>query len=154
KEGKKVQTFAPRSEAELARFEELVQSAIGYDKQRGDTVVVRSVPFHRLVEEAETDWWSVITDWLGKIGRPALNIILIVLFFLFVARPIISWLIRETEPAPPKEFIALPEPKKLDEALPPPRLEKGRLAREQVLILAQQQPERTINLIRSWIDQR
>ncbi|MEW6264162.1 MAG: flagellar basal-body MS-ring/collar protein FliF [Thermodesulfobacteriota bacterium] len=155
--GKKVKTFVPLPQDQLAKMEDLVKKAVGFDEARGDSVVVTSVPIY-LAEEAEAKWYRVPYDLLSQFGRPLFNIILIVLFFLFVVRPVLNWLRKETEPipAPPPEAVALPAAEAAEgPALPePPKPEKGRLNREAVLQLAKQNPDRTINLIRSWIDER
>ena len=99
-----------------------------------------------------------ILDYLRQFGKPAFNILLIVLFFLFVVRPVMSWLQKEVQPMeeqlPSMEAAALPEGEgEGAEALPEPgKMEPGKLTREQVLALARQHPDRTLNLIRAWID--
>jgi flagellar M-ring protein FliF len=154
KEGNTTQTYIPRPQTEVDKLTELVKNAIGYDETRGDSVVVQSVPFY--IEEAPAPgWWAMPRDMLDRYGRTALNVLLIVLFFLFIVRPILAWLRREVTPeAPPVQPMALPEGEGEAAELPSGRLEKGQLTRDQVLQLAQQDPERTVNLIRSWIDER
>ncbi len=43
--------YVPRSKEELAAFERLIKSAIGFDEKRGDTVTVVSVPFETSQEQ-------------------------------------------------------------------------------------------------------
>ena len=149
-----VKQYSPRPDAELAQLEQLVRNAVGFDEARGDTVVVSSVPFYTEAEEV-LPLWKRILEQAQQYGKPVFNILLMVLFFLFVVRPVMGWLQRETTPeAPPIEMAALPEGEE-EIALPEPgKPEKGRLTREQALNLAQQNPERTINLIRAWIEEK
>jgi len=155
-DGKKVRTFVPLSQDELAGLEELVRNAVGFDETRGDAVVVSSVPFFLGEEQEALSWLETIFSYLKEIGRPAFNILLIVLFFLFVVRPFLGWLQREVKPElpAPAEKEALPEAEAREEAKIEAKIEKGKLTREQVLALAQQEPERTVNLIRSWIEEK
>lgn len=150
KDGKMERAFVPRPAAELAQLEELVRNAVGYDQARGDSVVVTSVPFY-LPETPPVTWYTRVFDIAKQYGRPAFNILLIMLFFLFVVRPVLAWLKREVQPTPvTPEALPMAE----EEALPEPeRPIKGQLTRDQVLLLAQQDPDRTINVIRSWIDE-
>lgn len=156
KDDKIERTYIPRPQAELAQFEDLVRNAVGYDEERGDSVVVSSVAFY-LPEQKAPHWSDMPLDYARKYGKPVFSVLLIVLFFLFVVRPIMSRLMKATEPEEPAiETAALPEGEE-EAALPEPerdKLEKGRLTQDQILALAQQNPERTINLIRSWIDER
>ncbi|MBW2619562.1 MAG: flagellar M-ring protein FliF [Deltaproteobacteria bacterium] len=156
KDGETVQTFVPRSQAELANLEKLVRNAVGFVEERGDTVMVTSVPFFLTKDEEDLGWMPTIWEHLRQFGRPALNILLIVLFFLFAVRPFMAWIQREAKVAlpPPPKREALTEAEEKEKALPEPKIEEGRLTREQVMGLAQQDPDRTVNLIRSWIDER
>ena len=155
--GVETKNFIPLPQTQLAQLEELVKNAVGYDETRGDNVVVSSVPFY-ISEDAQAAWWMTILDYMRQFGKPAFNVLLIVLFFLFVVRPIMSWLQKEVRPAeeelPSIETEALPEGEgEGAEALPEPgKMEPGKLTREQVLALARQHPDRTLNLIRAWID--
>jgi flagellar M-ring protein FliF len=151
KDGQMERVFAPRPAEELAQLEELVRNAVGFDEARGDSVVVTSVPFY-LPEAPEVTWLTRLTDLARQYGRTVFNILLIVLFFLFVVRPVLAWLKREIQPAP-AEPEALPMAEEEEAMLEPERPVKGQLTRDQVLLLAQQDPDRTINVIRSWIDE-
>ncbi len=158
-DGKPVRTFVPRSQAELTKMEDLVRSAAGFNEARGDTVVVSSVPFYLGEEEAPAGMVSTVMDYARQFGRPVFNVLLIVLFFLFVVRPLMSWVKKEAGPMAaalpaPEEREALPG-REAAPAIPEFKKEEpGRLDREQILALARQDPEKTTNLLRSWIDQR
>jgi flagellar M-ring protein FliF len=155
-DGKTVSTYVPRPQSELDKLTELVKNTIGYDEARGDSVVVSSVQFY-LPEEPPGTWWATPLDYLRQYGRTMFNILLIVIFFLFVVRPMVAWLQKQASAQPRAlegPVVALPEGEER-QALPDyKKSEPGQLSREQVLQLARQDPERTINLLRSWIDER
>lgn len=178
KDGKTVKTFVPRPANELTQLEDLVKRAVGFDENRGDAVVVSSVPFY-LGEEGEKKWYYMPIELVIQFGKPLFNIVLIVLFFIFIVRPIMNWLQRETQPQvtqiehPPTVAIADHEEttaigdgspaaaaveggvgSSLPEPPPGQPFIKGQLTRDQILGLAQENPERTVNLIRSWIEER
>ena len=54
------ETYAPRSEEELKKFEQLVKSAIGYSSERGDTVDIVNMQFaaapNDLFQTSAMDW--------------------------------------------------------------------------------------------------
>lgn len=156
-DGQTARTLISPTDAELADMERLVKGAVGYDESRGDTVVVTPVSFHS-PDAVEESWWTTAMEYLGRFGKPVLYVFAIFLFFLFVVRPVMAWLANQGEPARAGlEQPALPEGEER-EILPSPedarRLVKGSISREQILQLAQQNPERTINLLRSWIDEK
>ena len=132
---------------------ELVRSAVGFDETRGDTVTVTKAKFFTPEEEV-APMWTVGLDYARQFGRPAFNVLLIVLFFLFVVRPVMGWLRQEATPPPPSLEAQEALPDRDEEARLDAPPEKGKLTREQVLALAQQNPDKTINLIRAWIEER
>ncbi len=48
-------TYIPLTDVEIIEVEELIQGAVGYDRARGDSVVVRNVQFDRTLQFAEED---------------------------------------------------------------------------------------------------
>ena len=151
---KTVKVYIPRSETELTRLENLVRHAIGSDEDRGDTVVVSSFQFYVPEAEEITFIGGPWSSYLNQAGRPALNIFLIFLFFLFVVRPLIGWIRREARvtvreraevllpgaPTPALPEGGIPEPEK---PLP-----------EKIREMTAQNPEKAAELIRAWIAER
>ncbi len=48
-------TYIPLTEDEITSVEEIIQGAVGYDRSRGDSIVVRNVQFDRTLQFAEED---------------------------------------------------------------------------------------------------
>jgi flagellar M-ring protein FliF len=91
KNDKGVAAYQERPKKELESFEDLVRKSAGLNEQRGDQVVVSTMPFNRI----DTDEGMPASSWQENIA-PAIPIIkyavLIVglLFtFLFIIRPLI-----------------------------------------------------------------
>jgi flagellar M-ring protein FliF len=87
-------TWRPQNDAELGAIRNLVQSAIGFDEQRGDKITVESLPMRK---EAGTSASEVAPDvatlLFGQLHYLAQALALVVIAFLaiwFVARPILS----------------------------------------------------------------
>lgn len=93
-------TYAPRSEAELAQLEKLVQTAIGYDSSRGDEVSVVNMPFAQSEEDlfAESPF-----DWLKKDLNSIIQTMVLggvaILAILLVIRPLVARAIETAEMA-------------------------------------------------------
>ena len=161
-EGKTTRTFTPRSAEQMRQLTELVRRAVGYDEKRGDKVTVANVPF-ALPSDVGTLASKGWQDYLSEYGRPALNLVLAILFFLMVVRPLLKFLTARARPAPagapgaarrvgPGEELPPGAPEgeveQLEGVEPPPR-KMG--TRDVIMALAQQDPERTTAVLRSWI---
>lgn len=134
-------------------LEDLVKNTVGYDETRGDSVVIKTVPFY-LPEEEPVTLVDKILAFLGQHLGKLLSTFLIVLFFLFVVLPIMRMLTRSPESAEVAEAPeALPDGEEAPEALPDYGAAARPIDRDQALQLARQDPEKTINLLRSWIEE-
>ena len=88
-----------RPVAEIANITRLVQSAIGYDAQRGDLVELQSFPFVRVLvpETPQTiPFWD--QAWFQLMFKPLLGLIIALVFVLTVLRPVMRRL-ASTEPS-------------------------------------------------------
>ncbi|MDR2339706.1 MAG: flagellar M-ring protein FliF [Deltaproteobacteria bacterium] len=206
--GEKV--FTPLPPEMISKLTEAIKNTIGFDEKRGDSVSVSCLEFYR--EESVSIYAMFFLDLLREFGRPLLNLLLIILFFIFVVRPILNWLKKEVEPVgsgseeavlpdypsggggslgeslplplplPPAEeqgaatrdqaaLAEIPEsdedyhegddeapqyddeePEDLDSD--PQLLEYGKLTKDNVLPLARENMERTVGLLRRWIEQK
>lgn len=89
KKEKDKQIYQARSETELKKYEELVKAAIGFNKERGDQVIVENVPFETVPEEVEKpDYLRVVLSVL----KYMVPLVLIILIVLFVIKPVIDML--------------------------------------------------------------
>ena len=90
--------YAPRSEEELKKLEELVQSAVGYDAARGDDVRVVSMPF--AAQPADLFATSPM-DWLKQDLNSIIQTLVLggvaILAILLVIRPLVARAIEASE---------------------------------------------------------
>ena len=157
KTGKSVS--APLADDEMKKLTELVQEAVGYNKDRGDSVRVVNIAFHnepKVEPEAVPVWrQSWLLDLLRAAGMPAALTLVALMLLLGVVRPALR---PEPPPAPPPEMLsavvddteALPAPT-ADEplALDAPKVQRQltdarTMAKENPLVVA--------NILRTWID--
>ncbi len=163
--------FQARTQAEIDSFTQLVSAAIGLNNQRGDTIRVVSVPFQAPAPPEAAAFVPVsqqafVTDLIQYI----VGIIALVLIFLFVVRPILSWISSMELRAAPgpdalgagMEGLALPEGMPGAGLLEEPEAPKVKTAEEieleeagkvydQVYDFVDKNPESTADLIRSWV---
>ncbi|ACI21849.1 MULTISPECIES: flagellar basal-body MS-ring/collar protein FliF [Thermodesulfovibrio] len=137
--GKKV--YVPRSDEEIKKYQELVQASIGYNKERGDYVIVESIPFEIVPEEKPgIDYWGIATTILKYL----IPLVIIALIILFVVKPIIELLKKPVEEKIKKKEIVISE-----EAVPP--VMKERDIREEIRHIARTNPKKVIAILREWI---
>ena len=89
-------TFAkrPRSQEELNKIQQLAQAAIGFDPKRGDTISVQNMSFEGTAGNSDlpaagwaTQVQKTVSDY-SSILRPISLLLLFVLAYLFVVRPV------------------------------------------------------------------
>jgi len=92
--GKTTVTRRPRSQDELNKIQALAEAAIGFDPKRGDTISVQNMSFDASASGADlppSGWTNqvqkAVSDYSG-ILRPLSLLLLFVLAYLFVVRPV------------------------------------------------------------------
>jgi len=172
-EGEQAKTvYQPRPTAEMTRLRELVKKAIGFDPARGDQVEVSNLAFRIPQEEVPVGWLADVD--VNKIVQWLVILVAVVLLLLLVVRPLLGFgraaateimlpggrpatvleieqNLRQRHQAPllnePEgqgtETMAMPES-------PPEKLRVAAL-QEQARQLAEKHPERTVQLLRSWL---
>jgi flagellar M-ring protein FliF len=173
-EGDVTRTFAPRSQEELNQLTELVRRAVGFDQNRGDEVSVANVPF-ALPKDLGTAAAAGWMDYVDKYSKHALNVVLVLLFFLFVVRPLIKYFtsrasevaavgvpgaitttqsgarVRQVVVGPGQELASGTELEGEPDMLEAMNQPRKVTTRDMILALAQQDPEKTTAVLRAWI---
>jgi len=149
----------PLSDDEMKKLSELVQEAVGYNKDRGDSVRVVNIPFHnepKVEPEAVPVWrqpW--LLDLLRVAGMPAALIAVALMLLLGVVRPALRP--APPPPAPPDALSAV-----VDDNEPLPAI----TAEQQLLLdapkmqqqltdareMAKLNPLAVSNILRTWMD--
>ncbi|VFQ43519.1 flagellar basal-body MS-ring/collar protein FliF [Desulfoluna butyratoxydans] len=92
-DGTRSRKYVPRSAEEMKLFTTIVRQAMGYSSDREDQVSVESMPFTMdddwELEQPPAKGVDKLVDDYGKLG---LNLLAILLVFLFVVRPLIRTL--------------------------------------------------------------
>jgi flagellar M-ring protein FliF len=87
------ESFAPRSEEELAALRELVASAVGFDEARGDVITLKSMEFEPLAAQGTVGAPSLLEqinlDVMSLVQMAVLAIVALVLG-LFVVKPVLA----------------------------------------------------------------
>jgi len=144
--GKPVKRFVGLSQARLGRVRQLVARAIGFDAKRGDQLQVDNLQFlapEPTKVEAGMDLEGMIRRWL----KPVITVLIVVLFFLFVVRPLLKWTGKPVKIEAPPRIEAEEGVPALEG--PPEKISP----RERALALARKDPEKTLQIVRTWMKQ-
>ena len=92
--------YMARSKEELKTYETLLKRVVGFNEERGDKLEVASVPFELVKGEAETVLFKDSGDrnrfWIS-IAKNVSFALIALLFFVFVFRPLIKWIVAPVE---------------------------------------------------------
>lgn len=154
-EGKTVPTFVARTPDQIKSLEDLVKKAIGYSEARGDQITVSNIPF--VTDAPESDFVKADNRWVKLLNehyKTLLNVLIVVLGFFLVVRPLLRRFQQLAEPqkalpaagapALPQSAEGLPEGV---EALP----EKELTLRKRVVALVQRDPDLATAIIRAYL---
>ena len=154
KDGAEINTYIPRTPKELKEIEGIVAKAIGYYPDRGDQISISSFRFSRSEEMKEKLEWPAI-DWvlyLKKHTNTAINLLLVLIVFVFVVRP----LIRSMREIRIGEYMRPDQTSVSEKEGQPLELIEGtsdiKTMRE-ITQLARQDPQKTQRLLRGWLNE-
>lgn len=165
-----LQEYTPRTEQELQQIATLVESAIGFNESRGDTVEVVNMPFTNAPDLAQDDNFL---GWLKTEGQDILQTIMVgivaILAIFLVIKPLVDRAIEASQIDPEleeAEAAALVGPAMAaqltdqrfaeeddDELIHLDRV-KGRMksgVMRQVNELIEQYPEEALSVLRQWL---
>ncbi len=145
KEDKGKKIYTPRSDEEIKKYQELVQAAVGYSKERGDQVIVESMPFEAVSEEKPG---IDIMELLKTILKYLVPLIIILLIILFVIKPLMN-ILRTPEK---KEII-------ISEQIPPEEigLKKEKVVaperdlKQEINEMVKTDPKKVVSILKEWM---
>jgi flagellar M-ring protein FliF len=157
--GGKGKQYASRSPEEMKGLENIIKKAIGYNEERGDQVEVINMPFYGagLEEESKPVKTSPWQEYLLMYYKPAVSLILALLFIFFVVRPLLKRKMEFQErEVPLLQAAATVHPQMMPSA---PALQEGRPPltlpmRDQAIKLIQDDPSKTVGIVKSWLHER
>ncbi len=149
KNSKGEQSFTPRSKEELARLQTLIERAMGYDEDRGDSVTIQSMPLVDISSTQDSDALQSAENrvFYMQVARYSLAGLALLLLAWFVLRPLAARLQEASKPEEGGLHPALSAPSQLSSET------YARLANmEQVKQNIYQDPERANKVLREWMD--
>lgn len=150
--------YQPRSQEDMDKYLQIVQSAVGFDQDRGDVIQVENIQFDRSELEAQRESIARAEqiDLGMEIGKLVVGLVFLILFFTRIIRPIINWMtmsvevVAETDQLSTGEFDAVDEEKRrLSEMA-----SESAHVRESVAEFVHKDPKYTAGVIRKWMREK
>ncbi|MFQ3573338.1 MAG: flagellar basal-body MS-ring/collar protein FliF [Thermodesulfovibrionales bacterium] len=151
KKDKDKKVYTPRTEEEMKKFTEVVKAAIGYNRERGDQVIVDNIAFEGILEEMPPEKMDIMA-LASTLLRYLVPLIIAVLLILFVIKPLINTI--KTVPKKAKETTLPPEAvfaPAVVPSQPEPELAPEELMKEKVLEIVKKDPRQAAHIIREWM---
>ncbi len=140
--------FVPVPQAELKKFEELIKAAIGFSEERGDMVKVVSLPIKKEEMPAESlPEESPYMRYLIPGLRYLVTLVLAIMVFLFVVRPLIKSL-RAPAPEPRRQVVP---PGEIPAAERPQAIAESR---DEIKEWVKNNPDQAAFVIKQWVEGR
>jgi len=143
------QTFTPRSKAELAQLQKLIERAMGYDEDRGDSVSVQSMPLVDISSSADEEALQSAENrvFYMQLARYSLAGLALLLLAWFVLRPLAMRMQESASQDENDTNHALVSPNQVSSEA------YARLANmERVKQNIYQEPDRANKVLREWMD--
>ncbi len=169
KDGKVLSKVDPWPAEKLKEFEQIVASAVGIDKKRGDSLEIRNMEFaredfdeaERMIAANERKAYVQNLITYSVIGM------IVALFFLFVIRPFVKWVTENTidsvDSFLPQTLEELEKMQRgatlpgLEEVVPvlPERVDpekvEGEMIKEKIVTLVDSNPHKAALILREWL---
>ena len=153
--------YKARTQEDMDKYLQIVQSAVGYNEERGDQIKVENIQFDRSVEiqrEQEMKQDKQI-DLAFQVGKYILGLIFVIMFFTRVIRPIINWMTTSVEVvAEEEEEVETRSEEQLREEEEMKRLEEGLASatemRQSVTDFIEKDPAYTAGVMRKWMREK
>jgi flagellar M-ring protein FliF len=147
-------TMKPLTDAEKTQITDLVKEAMGFNKDRGDSLNVVNSPFAGAEKEVipETPLWKrpEVIDMALSGGKYALGIGILLYLFFAVLKPLFARIMKTFEPPPPPVEERMVE---IEHEVEPmgtkPRTYQDNL--EAAKTLARNDPKMVANVVKAWV---
>lgn len=106
--GNQKKVYVPRSAEEMKQFENIVIKAMGYNENRSDQVTMECFPFASIAQIEPQPAVTGLEMVQKEYGRTIANLLLVILLFLLVIRPIIKT-VKEIKTSVDQESLQSPE---------------------------------------------
>jgi flagellar M-ring protein FliF len=154
--GERGKKFVPRTQEDINRFTTIVKQAMGYSADREDEISVESMALATsdgwAFEEKKVNWDTIKKEY----GKAIANIVLIILVFIFIVRPLIKTVRAASETEDETKLLGGDEEEYLLDdkgqlILPKPKVTT---IQEKATGLAKENVSKTANILKGWLSEK
>lgn len=155
--------YEPLGAEQMEQIRQLAQRAVGFDDARGDAIEVSSISFGEPIGAEQAPLLDVASRYFQLLGKPLLNTLIILLFLLFVARPVVLALIRPKVDKPTvqsteelgaaQELMALTEGMTEEDMAAVDAVKRIENAKHLAQQLVEQNMDQAVMIMRQWMAQ-
>jgi flagellar M-ring protein FliF len=156
--------YQARTKEEMDKYLQIIQSAVGYNQERGDQIKVENIQFDRSVElqrlkELEREKQI---DLAFQVGKYILGLIFVILFYTRAIKPLINWITTSVDVKVEEEEEEVSDEAKSEAQLAEEkemrRLEETLLnsaeMRKSVNEFIEKDPKYTAGVVRKWLREK
>jgi flagellar M-ring protein FliF len=154
-QGSQKGTFVARNDQEMKKYDDIVKAAIGFDKSRGDQVIVENVPFETAAFEEvgaeKTDYLRFALPYLKYIAM----FVVVMLLVIFVIKPLLKTLsapmtyrMQEGLPRP-----GMPGPPGVGPMSMPGPVAPEEASKDRALGIVTGNPKQAANVVKEWLQE-
>ena len=144
------ENYVVHSEEDVKYYEDIIKKTIGYSEDRGDEISLSVMPFKAVevieMGEVKTD----IMPTVFTILRYLAPVVVALLFFLLVLKPVISVLSKAVPKTAPMAAVAGGAQARIEEELRPKEIP----IEKQVIEWANKNPEQAAGVVKNWLEEK
>jgi flagellar M-ring protein FliF len=149
-DGSEVSQYISRTAEEMKQYESIVKNAVGYDAERGDQVEVANISFQKIgMDEEGIGGWEEVErqKFWSRLIRHGVTVLSLLLFFVFVLRPVVKWLTARREQPGIQGML----PRELKPEVPRLAITEGSPGRQKLVEMVTADSERFARLVDAWL---
>ncbi len=149
--------YQARSKEEMAKYLEIVKTAVGFNSKRGDQIQLENVQFDKSLELQRKEEMAV-DRWFERgyeVAKWVLGAIFVIWFLYKVLLPLIRWVTTSVEVIPERMALTAEELEAMEEERRLARLSQENVEiRKSVSEFADTDPKYAAAIIRKWMRER
>jgi len=150
--------YKPRTPEEMAKFLEIIKTAVGFNEKRGDQIHLENVQFDKSLEIERQEMLAQerLIDWIWTGAKIAGGVIIGLIFILRILLPMVRWVTTSVEVVPEEEL--LPNPEEMEAQEEQKRIQRANQEtidmRKSVTEFVDADPKYAAGILRKWLRER